>query len=218
MGGLLRTGIAWRAVAAGVLVCGVLAFLWPSAASAQGGDILGPGNPNWLQACVDADRGPNHEDCVCYVLRLQDSEYWLAYQWESGGNFPEEFPSGLRYEGDANEDPVSRAFVRDKEFKAQCSLTYFREDVRRAWRFVVAVAFGLFTMSMVWAGFVYMQESAAAQDRVTSRAVMMRVLGGLTIVVMAFFLWELFSGMFVDLSDTTIWTPEYEDTIRRPDW
>lgn len=166
-----------------------------------------------VSACVDPERGPDHEECVCEVLRSQDVDYLLAYRAQHGSD-PGSYPSGLRYDGDA----VSGDFERDKEFKSQCAMTYFREDLRRGWKFAVFVGFGLFTMSLAWGGYVYMQESAAAEQRAQSRGIIFRVMGGLAIVVMAFFLWSMFSELFLDLGTNSLWQPEYEDTIRRPDW
>ena len=80
------------------------------------------------------------------------------------------------------------------------------------------MAFGLFTMSLVWGGYVYMQESAAAEQRAGSRAIIFRVMSGLAIVVMAYLLWTFVSDMFLDLGDRTVWTPDHEDVFRRPDW
>ena len=168
-----------------------------------------------VDACVDPERGPNHEDCVCSVLVVQDSDYYHDYRARLGRS-PKEYPSGLRYEGD--DDPLVSEVVRDKEFKSQCAMTYYNEDLRRSWKFGVFVAFGLFTMSLVWGGYVYMQESAAAEQRATSRAIIFRVMAGLAIVVMAYFIWTMFSQMFLDLGDKVLWSPEYEQPLRRPDW
>lgn len=208
IGGLYRSRVG-RLLAAG-LAAVVLAAALPGGASAQE-DLLYNEEP----ACTDQERGPNHEDCICSVLRGQDSDYYNAYKWETGGA-PGQLPSGLRYKGGG--DPALDDFVRDKEFKSQCAMTYFREDLRRGWKFAVFVAFGLFTMSFVWGGYVYMQEAAAAEQRATSRGIIFRVMTGLAVVVMAFFMWSIFSDMFLDLGETSLWTPEYEDTIRRPDW
>ena len=212
--------LAVVAVASGVL----LLWMAPGAVLAQDGGFY---DDERASACRDPERGPDHEECVCFVLRLQDADFH-ASQLAEGNSTPFRYPSNLRYENeDASPlDPVDprfpfgelNPFVRDKEFKAQCSLTYMREDIRRAWWFAVAVATGLLTMSFVWGGFVYMQEAAAASERASSRAILFRVMAGFAIVVMAYFLYAGFSNLFIDLSETTIWTPNYEDTIRRPDW
>ena len=203
----------WATVVVVSSVGVLVALVGAGSAEAQGEVVYSVETP----ACIDPERGPNHEECVCLVLKVQDSDYFRA-RVAQGLGAPERYPSGLRYEGDRNEDPIGRGFERDKEFKAQCALTYYREDVRRAWWFAVLVASGLFTMSVIWGGFVYMQEAAAAEQRATSRGIIFRVMAGLTIVVMAYFLWTMFSAMFVDLGDSTIWTPDLEDHIRRPDW
>ena len=192
-----------------------LVLLWPGTAEAQdSGDVY---YSKVEAACIHPEKGPNHEKCVCAVLRIQDAEYYQDFVWQGGDtDGPEVYPSGLRYDGKG--DPATLEFQRDKEFKSQCSLTYFREDLRRGWWFGVFVALGLFTMSVAWAGYVYMQESAAAAERAQSRAIVFRVMAGLAIVVMAYFLWAIFSDMFLDLGDKTIWTPDVEDRIGRPDW
>lgn len=206
----------------GLLAGGLALWLVPGAALGQDGGFY---DYQEALACRDPELGPNHEECVCFVLRLQDEDYFRGYQAEHGVNeAPNRYPSNLRYENEQHSPlteispGVLNPFVRDKEFKAQCSLTYMREDIRRAWWFAVAVASGLLTMSFVWGGYVYMQESAAAVERASSRAILFRVMAGFAIVVMAYFLYAGFSNLFVDLSETTIWTPDYEDTIRRPDW
>ena len=205
----------WWVCLAAVLCGGVIAWWVPEPARAQESDIY---NHPEAFPCVDPEMGPSHENCVCFVLRVQDSDYYRGQRAE-GRTPPFRYPSNLRYE-DEDADPIDweNEFVRDKEFKAQCSLTYMREDMRRAWWFAVAVATALLTMSMVWGGFVYMQESAAATDRATSRSIIFRVMAGFAIVVMAYFLYAGFSDLFVNLGETTIWTPDFEDTIRRPDW
>ena len=212
--GALPGWMRWAFVLA-FLVGGIVAWSVPGAAEAQESDIF---NLPEAGPCRDPEFGPNHEDCVCFVLRLQDSDFYNG-QRALGRTPPFRYASNLRYE-DEDADPIDFAneFVRDKEFKAQCSLTYMREDMRRAWWFAVAVATALLTMSMVWGGFVYMQESAAAAERATSRSIIFRVMAGFAIVVMAYFLYSGFSELFVNLGETTIWTPDFEDTIRRPDW
>ena len=213
-----------RVLAVGLLAGGIVLLMAPAVALAQDGGFYDYAEAT---ACRDPELGPNHEDCVCFVLRLQDDDYHRGEQAQ-GNAPPYRYPSNLRYENQSARpldladpgDPSKglNPFVRDKEFKAQCSLTYMREDIRRAWWFAVAVASGLLTMSFVWGGYVYMQESAAAVERASSRAILFRVMAGFAIVVMAYFLYAGFSNLFVDLSETTIWTPDYEDTIRRPDW
>lgn len=212
--------LAALALVAGAAAC----WLVPGPLVAQDGGFY---DYDDAVACRDPEFGPNHEECVCFVLRLQDADYHDA-QLAQGLAAPFRYPSNLRYENDGDSplalaDPLDPSaglnpFVRDKEFKAQCSLTYMREDIRRSWWFAVAVATGLLAMSFVWGGFVYMQESAAALERASSRAILFRVMAGFAIVVMAYFLYAGFSNLFIDLSETTIWTPDYEDTIRRPDW
>ena len=193
---------------------GVVLWLVPGAVEAQQGGIY---DYEEARACRNPDLGPNSEECICFVLRLQDSDYFRGER-AAGRIPPFRYPSNLRYE-DKDADPLESGndFVRDKEFKAQCSLTYMREDLRRAWWFAVAVATALFTMSLVWGGFVYMQEAAAA-ERATSRFIIFRVMAGFAVVVMAYFLYAGFTDLFVNLGETSIWTPEFEDTIRRPDW
>ena len=217
-------GVLMRMVAL-ALAAGVAAsWLSPGSVLAQDGGFY---DYEDAVACRDPEFGPNHEECVCFILRLQDADFHQAEV--ARGRMPLfRYPSNLRYENEGDSplaaaDPTDvsaglNPFVRDKEFKAQCSLTYMREDIRRAWWFAVAVATGLLAMSFVWGGFVYMQESAAAAERASSRAILFRVMAGFAIVVMAYFLYAGFSNMFIDLSETTIWTPNYEDTIRRPDW
>ena len=88
-------------------------------------------------------------------------------------------------------------FSYSDRYGQHCTLSYVREDLRRLWYFVAAVAGLIAAMSFAWAGVMYMQESASGGDMSRSRGVVVRVAIGLVLVGSAFGIWESTSGLLV---------------------
>lgn len=107
-----------------------------------------------------------------------------------------------------NEESLQKDFVlvHNEKYKAYCSISYFRENLRRLWTFSLAFAGGLVAITVAWGGAVYMQEAVSGETRSTARAVITRSLLGLIILAAVFLIWEGVSGLF--LSGYDIWRSE----------
>ena len=101
-------------------------------------------------------------------------------------------------------------------YKQHCTLSYFREDLRRLWYFAAALGGGFAALSLAWAGVMYMQHSASGVDLTRSRMMIMRVLLGVLILAFAFVVWEGLGDMLLDTLDP--WSQDrsvfYDDVIR----
>ena len=138
---------------------------------------------------------PNSEDCICALVRhygYYPVEYTrnpggggtytgalLAVDVTPGDSHP---PPTFNFETGAwdgnRATPASveagtpdgdLVFSKNDHYNQQCALSYFREDLRRLWRFAVALGAALAAASVAWAGVVWMQESASGNDIARSR-------------------------------------------------
>ena len=80
--------------------------------------------------------------------------------------------------------------VSNQAYDFDCSVSYFREDLRRAWQFAAILAGTFLFAGMAWAGVAYMQDSASGADLSRSRAMMFRMILGLIMVASAYVVWE----------------------------
>ena len=80
--------------------------------------------------------------------------------------------------------------VSNDHYNQQCTLSYFRENLRRLWRFGVALGAVLAAASVAWAGMVWMQESASGNDIARSRGMIIRVVIGVIVLSCSFLVWE----------------------------
>ncbi len=191
----------------------VLAALLPGGASAQGAVDA------FLETPVCRDN-PHSEECICAGVRQfgffpkEFEPSGVPKDVDGDGFFPSETAEGLwvdhaqeadNYNAiasptDADFPKISDLiFMADDRYNARCALSYFREDLRRAWVFLVAVGALVAVMSLVWVGFTYMQNSASGVSISRSQLMLIRVLMGVVILACSALIWEtlgtfLFSG------------------------
>ncbi len=175
---------------------------------------------------------PSGEDCICAKVR-QLGLYPIKHEWnvdaghvvalDSDGvdgvpTFDPErgFWSGTQATPasvDAGAPDGDLLFAGNDFYHQQCSLSYFREDLRRMWRFGVALGAALAAASVAWAGVVWMQESASGNDIARSRGMIIRVIIGVVIVSCSYLVWEGISSMLAGHLET--WSGE-RSTFYRP--
>jgi len=191
MGFLLRFAIVLFAVAS-VLLPG-------DPVSAQG--VADELTLKWLGAtCRD---NPDSEVCICAPVAAQTAVprgQIIEYRDFGGVSVPfrAEKRDGVAVGGpefDVEERrwygvPEDLQVVENTWFKRHCALAFFREDLTRAWYFAVALGAGFLSLSFVFAGVVYMQESAAGSDLAASRSRIYRIIIGMIILGMAYVLYE----------------------------
>ena len=102
--------------------------------------------------------------------------------------------------------------VSNDHYNQQCALSYFRENLRRLWRFAVALGAVLAAASVAWAGVVWMQESASGNDIARSRGMIIRVVIGVIVLSCSFLVWEGLADLLAGHLET--WTGE-RDTFYR---
>ena len=212
-------GALFAAVGAGVLASG---WLWavPAAVSAQlTEEEL---HQRDLDRACHVD--PASEKCVCgtavadvgwmpksyhSVNRLRgkdidnDGEYPTLNQvtgvWEGTKDY--EFDGIRNSDGDL-------VLKKNDLYDEQCSFAYLREDLRRVWRFVIALGTLLLGGSLAWIGFVYMQESAqignSGSGWAGSRTLLMRVLVGIFVLALAGVIWDFIADFTLPGVDS--WT------------
>ena len=210
-----------------LVLAGALIALWPPVAWAQGSlpdEEVCRDDPS-----VDTD-GPYSEHCICakvrkfhlYPRRFQpstdppgtpvpvnfnpdgskpffneDTDLW---EGDPDGPLPSFNEDTGLWEGDPEDLGL---FVSDK-YGQECSLSYVRENLRRAWYFLAAVGAGFAAISLSWAGVVYMQESSSGGDLSRARGMLVRVMIGVVILACALIAWEGLSGFVVDYTEN--WT------------
>ena len=192
-----------------LVLAGALTLLWPSAAWAQ--DSLPDEEVCRDDPLIDTD-GPYSEHCICAKVRkfhLYPREFEpptdppttpVPVDADSDG----ELASFDEDTGVWGGDPEDLAlFVSDK-YGQECSLSYVRENLRRAWYFLAAVGAGFAAVSLSWAGVVYMQESSSGGDLSRARGMLVRVMIGVVILACALIAWEGLSGFVVDYTEN--WT------------
>ncbi len=205
--GLLLSGV----------VLGLFAF-WPGRAEAQSHDQFFTN-----EACR---QNPNSEECICASV-LQFGSYPTLVTTPSGdvevldidndGFKPFLNPLTGFWEdqpGEATGTPVGSpappANVSDLvtlpsvDYGRHCSLSYFRENLRRLWYFAAALGGGLATLSLAWGGVAYMQSSASGADLSRARGMIMRVALGVIILACAYLVWEGVSTLL--FSHLEFWT------------
>ena len=157
---------------------------------------------------------PSGEDCICAKVR-QLGHYPINSEWDvdvgyvvgldsdGDGVVPEFDPERGIWSGnpatpasvDADAPDGDLIFSRNDFYHQQCALSYFREDLRRMWRFGVALGAALAAASVAWAGVVWMQESASGNDIARSRGMIIRVVIGVIILSCSYLVWEGVSSM-----------------------
>lgn len=149
--------------------------VWPPVALALDCAIDGSGK----RSC--GDPSPPRADPLFDV----DSGRWL--------------PAGGSRDSNAIAVSIDRDFtlVQNEKYKAYCSVSYFRENLRRLWVFALAFAGGLVAITVAWGGTIYMQEAVAGETRSFARAVIIRSLLGLILLAAVYLIWEGVSGMFL---------------------
>ena len=161
-------------------------------------------------ACLD---DPDSEACIC--ARVQAFARYPSMGINSAGKLiildvdgDGEVPS-LNLDTGLWEDHVNTVSgstdlhtLPTTSYGQNCALSYLREDLRRLWRFAVALGGGLAALSLIWAGFAYMQASASGTDLSRNRAMIIRVLVGVIILACAALIWEMVSGTLLGHLDT----------------
>lgn len=105
-------------------------------------------------------------------------------------------PSGrpcVCYKGLTDEQPTPRIEMWDD---GSCALRYLQRNLGALWKFAAVLAGSLATGSLVWAGFVLMQDSVNGEGIARARTIVVRVLVGVLIVAMGSFVME---ALFLDL-------------------
>lgn len=212
-----RASLFWAGL---VLAFGV--WLVPDGASAQREDLLTD------QACRN---DPNSEACICrdvFVYRLVPANIDYStfppqagfrmdgnnrvdqveieglgmVRRASGSSAPPVWNDELkRWDGDL----VDMEVRPNTAFDSYCSLEYFRENLRRLVYVAMAVGGLLFALSVGWAGFVHMQETASGAAQSSARNIILRTFIGMILLASVFVVWEGVSGLFlggVDIWDT----------------
>ena len=210
---MLGLSSRWRVV---VLLTALMSALslFPGQALAQGEDLLTSEfcsiNPNW-EICIC-------RDLVFYNLVPINVTYdGMGVPTASYGDIgptvapgrpgwrpvPEwDSVKGVWSGGDIEKDYKK---VDNDKYKAQCSMSYFKENLRRFIYILVAIAGGTLTITLAWAGFVHMQESTSGESRSMARTIILRAFVGMLLLTGAFLAWEAVSGLFLtnfDLFET----------------
>ena len=158
----------------------------------------------WLGvACRD---NPDSEVCICAPVAAQTAvpigeitysapppgsgEVSVPLTAANVGGSPTDVPSFDLEERRWDGEPEDLQVVENTWFKRHCALAFFREDLTRAWYFAVALGASFLSLSFVFAGVVYMQESAAGADLAASRSRIYRIIIGMIILGMAYVLYE----------------------------
>ena len=159
------------------------------------------------QEDIDAGRGdrfgPNTEACICSEVRALlsipinfEADKKTPVDRDGDGEIPVEVEgrwygtiASLDAEGNPGTDG-DLMLVSNRSYDFDCSVSYFREDLRRAWQFAAILAGTFLFAGMAWTGVVYMQESASGSDLSRTRAMMFRMIIGLIIVASAYVIWE----------------------------
>ena len=99
-----------------------------------------------------------------------------------------------RWEGDL----VDMTVMPNRKFDAYCSLSYLQENLRRLVFIVIAIGSVLFSVSLGWAGFVHMQETATGGNRAVARTVILRAMVGMILLAAIFVVWQGISAVFLE--------------------
>lgn len=161
---------------------GLVGLLWLSSAGGAYAQTSDRVNPVLEGPCRD---DPNGEACVCRHLREFDT---------AGLSDQQDILREHRMDVFRELEPDE--FVKTRKYRYLCSMSYLRENIRRGWSFVVLLAAGLASVSMVWCGFVYAQETSSGEQRATARLLLIRVIIGVLLVAMAYLAWDVVNGFF----------------------
>ena len=187
------------------------------------------GVEDFLAGDASCNVNPNSEQCIC--ARVRAFGYYPQFVDLGSGIVPEdldgdgvapEFNAELgiwedgvhpitgvhESDGDARIPPSDLFFDSDDDYGQNCSLSYFRENLRRLWYFAAALGGGLAAISITWAGVAYMQNASSGSDLSKNRAMIMRVVVGLVILACSYMIWETASGMFLGHLDTWSLNPD----------
>lgn len=93
--------------------------------------------------------------------------------------------------------------VRTEKWKEACARRYVKHNFRVFWMVGTGIAGALTAISLAWAGFVYMQESASGGDVSQVRNLIVRSLAGFVFAGMAWVVWQ---GILVTLFGTSEFT------------
>ena len=185
-------------------------------ASAFLGQLALPGGLSAQEAKLFEDeacrQNPHTEQCVCARVRAF-SMYPLEYDGgaaadvDKDGHSPVYNQDGGYWEsGDPDDPQDDLGLFVDERYGQHCSLSYFRENLRRTWYFLAALGASFAAISMTWAGVAYMQESSSGTDLSRVRGMIVRVLLGMIILSCAFLVWEGLSGFMLGHFES--WTLE----------
>lgn len=188
------------AVAVLAVVCGMV--LSSGTAHAQREDIL---SGDAGEACR---KNPHSEECICFDVSRYAK---VPVAWvEVAAGVPEYPPVAIGATWDdelkswVSADPDNLKTEVNSKYKAHCALSYFRENLRRLWYFMMALGGTLTAVSIGWAGFVHMQDSVSGETRSMSRTIIIRTVLGVVLLACVFFAWEGVSGLFV--GEFEIWS------------
>ena len=193
-----------------VVLCSMV--LSSGTAHAQREDIL---SGDAGEACRE---DPHSEECICFDV-FRYAQVPVAWENASAGK-PAYPPKAVDAEWDNDvkswvrttpvPNPTPDGYVDplrtevNSKYKAHCSLSYFRENLKRLWYFLLALGATLTAVSIGWAGFVHMQDSASGETRSMSRTIIIRAVLGMILLACVFFAWEGVSGLF--LGEFEIWS------------
>ena len=160
----------------------------------------------------------NSQECICARVRIlgkyplvYDDPVTAAYEsdtdgdgihprlnadgyWEDGvGPAP-----GFLPESAAGSADTELEFRANDNYKDHCALSYWREDMRRLYRFLVVLGVGFAAISLGWAGVMWMQASSSGEDLRQVRLVVIRVFMGMVILATAYVIYEGASDLLMD--------------------
>ena len=211
-----------------VIAFGMLFWLGSESGGPVYAQSLGIENEALCDPRVGGD--PNSEECVCSEVRsflLEpakiDKATGEALDGDGDGK-PPVYEDGYWVDSeeglitfDADGNPVSPSadlvIVLNPYYDFDCTVSYLREDMRRAWQYAAVLAGTFLFVSLAWAGVMYMQDSASGADLSRSRTMMFRVVIGFIIVACAWILWEIAGDIL--LSHLQSWTGD-RDVFYRP--
>ena len=226
-----------KVIAASMIALGMLFWLGSEAGRPVYAQSLGIENEAFCDPRVGGD--PNSEECVCSEVRsflLEpakiDGATGEALDGDGDGK-PPVYEDGYWVDGSGEEvtyvdaggdlarfvdgTPVPPSedlvIVLNPYYDFDCTLSYLREDMRRAWQYAAVLAGTFLFVSLAWAGVMYMQDSASGADLSRSRTMMFRVVVGFIIVACAWILWEIVGDIL--LSHLQSWTGD-RDVFYRP--
>ena len=155
------------------------------------------------EACL---KDPNSEACICGYAN-QEAFYPARWTIDGDPTTPDDFLDHVllfqdadgRWQGTVSSMPLGTdellhdgdlVAVHDHRYNERCSFSFFRENLHRGWYLAVAVGSLLFSISLAWLGFVYMQETSSGGDMARVRGMFFRLVVGIMVLGLAFVAWE----------------------------